>query len=152
MTGIAHLLLVEDNLADIRLIREVFSESRSKPEISVARDGLEAIELLTREWAAWRPTMILLDLNLPRKDGRQVLAFLKAERVTRGIPVVILSSSSAARDITSCYELGANCYIVKPIDLESFRKVVLTVEEFWLNTVELPLRIDCNPVAAASWL
>jgi len=137
-----HVLLVEDNPADAELTSEALTEARDI-DVSVAKDGVEALEMLDRdgEWSEpGRPTLILLDLNLPRKDGRQVLAVLKTHDLLRRIPVVILSSSDSERDITSCYELGANCYITKPVDLQSFRASVRSVEQFWLGSARLPRR------------
>jgi len=134
-----HVLLIEDNPADADLTRESLEASRFNIEISVAKDGEEAIEFLGN--ADGRPTMILLDLNLPRKDGRQVLAIIKSDDVLRRIPILVLSSSDSEKDITSCYELGANCYITKPADLKAYRAIVGTLEEFWFNTATLPARI-----------
>jgi two-component system, chemotaxis family, response regulator Rcp1 len=137
-----HVLLVEDNPADADLTSETLMEGRGI-EVSVAKDGVEALEMLDKggDWSEPdRPTLILLDLNLPRKDGRQVLAVLKNHDQLRRIPVVILSSSESEKDITSCYELGANCYITKPVDLHSFRATVRSVEQFWLVSARLPRR------------
>jgi two-component system, chemotaxis family, response regulator Rcp1 len=137
-----HILLVEDNPADADLTSEALSASVDV-QVSVARDGVEALEVLHQEgdWSKQgRPTLILLDLNLPRKDGRQVLAVLKTHELLRRIPVVILSSSESDKDITSCYELGANCYVTKPVDLQTFRATVRSVEEFWLGRASLPRR------------
>lgn len=137
-----HVLLVEDNPADADLTSEVLTES-IEVQVSLAKDGVEALEMLDKDgnWSEQgRPTLILLDLNLPRKDGRQVLTILKTHDLLRRIPVVILSSSESDRDITSCYELGANCYITKPVDLQTFRATVRSVEEFWLGRARLPRR------------
>jgi CheY-like chemotaxis protein len=136
-----HVLLVEDNPADADLTRETLTASRFDVELSVAKDGVEALEFLQGSGKGEkhkRPNMILLDLNLPRKDGRQVLAIIKTDDMLRRIPVVILSSSDADRDVTSCYELGANCYITKPVDLGAYRTIVRTLEDFWLSTAKLP--------------
>lgn len=137
-----HVLLVEDNSADADLTSETLTESDAV-DLSVAKDGVEALELLHND-SSWsdqgRPTLILLDLNLPRKDGRQVLAVLKTHDLLRRIPVVILSSSESENDITNCYELGANCYITKPLDLQAFRAMVRAVEQFWLSKARLPRR------------
>ena len=137
-----HVLLVEDNPADADLTCETLAESNDV-DLSVAKDGVEALELLHND-GSWseqgRPTLILLDLNLPRKDGRQVLAVLKTHDLLRRIPVVVLSSSESETDITSCYELGANCYITKSVDLQSFRAMVRSVEQFWLGKAKLPRR------------
>jgi len=138
-----HVLLVEDNPADVDLTRQTLGLAKFDVKLSVARDGVEAIEFLQRE-GSWdkpgRPTIILLDLNLPRKDGRQVLAVLKSDDLLRRIPVVILSSSDSEQDVTSCYNLGANCYIVKPVDLQAYRETVRALEEFWLGAAKLPRR------------
>ena len=138
-----HVLLVEDNPADIDLTREMLASSRFQIRVSVAMDGVDAIKFLNESGSAsepGHPTLILLDLNLPRKDGRQVLAVMKSDDQFRRIPVVILSSSDSEKDITNCYDLGANCYIVKPTDLGSFRELVRTLEDFWLGAVTLPQR------------
>lgn len=138
-----NVLLVEDNEADVDLTREMLSATKFDIKLSVATDGVEAIDFLNGA-GSWsepgHPTLILLDLNLPRKNGRQVLAVLKNHDELRRIPVVILSSSNSKNDITSCYHLGANCYIVKPVDLKAYRAIVRTLEEFWLGSAELPNR------------
>jgi two-component system, chemotaxis family, response regulator Rcp1 len=137
-----HILLVEDNPADADLTSETLTEN-IEVQVSLAKDGVEALELLEKDgdWSErGRPTLILLDLNLPRKGGRQVLAVLKTHDLLRRIPVVILSSSESEKDITSCYELGANCYITKPVDLQAFRATVRSVEDFWLGKATLPRR------------
>lgn len=148
-----HVLLVEDNPADADLTSETLAES-GDVDLSVAKDGVEALELLHND-GSWseqgRPTLILLDLNLPRKDGRQVLAVLKTHDLLRRIPVIVLSSSESETDITSCYELGANCYIIKSMDLQSFRATVRLVEQFWLGKAKLPRRdghSDATRIAA----
>jgi len=118
MIGSIHVLLVEDNAADVDLTRETLASTTFDIKLSVARDGVEAIDFLSdavNGSAPGHPTLILLDLNLPRKDGRQVLGVLKGQDEFRRIPVIILSSSDSEKDITSCYNLGANCYIVKPV-------------------------------------
>lgn len=143
MTETIHVLLVEDNAADVDLTREMLSTTKFDIKLSIATDGVEAIDYLNGvgSWSEpGHPTLILLDLNLPRKDGRQVLAVLKNHDELRRIPVVILSSSNSKKDITSCYHLGANCYIVKPVELHSYRAIVRTLEEFWLGSAELPHR------------
>ena len=138
-----HILIVEDNPADADLTSETLMSLNEEIDLSVARDGVEALNILDSD-GSWcdpgRPTLILLDLNLPRKDGRQVLAVLKTHDLLRRIPVVILSSSESEKDITSCYHLGANCYINKPGDLQAYRAVVRSLEEFWLGKVKLPRR------------
>lgn len=137
----AEVMLVEDNEADIRLTREVLSEGRYPNRLSIARDGEEAMALLRREGAnanAPRPDLILLDLNLPRKDGREVLAEIKSDPKLKRIPVVILTTSRAEADILQTYELHANCYIVKPVDLGQFIDVIRSIEDFWLRVVRTP--------------
>lgn len=135
------ILLVEDNAADVRLTIEALREGKVRNRLTVARDGHEALEILQRngphEHAA-RPDLILLDLNLPRKDGREVLAILKRDDDLKRIPVVVLTTSSAEADILRSYELHANCYITKPMDLEQFVRVVRSIDEFWLTIVKLP--------------
>jgi CheY-like chemotaxis protein len=142
MTNTIHILLVEDNEADVELTRETLS-SNFEIKLSVAIDGAEALDFLIGK-GNWSepgcPTMVLLDLNLPRKDGRQVLAFMKSDDLLRRIPVVVLSSSESEKDITNCYDLGANSYIVKPIGLAGYRAAVQKLEEFWLGTATLPRR------------
>jgi chemotaxis family two-component system response regulator Rcp1 len=134
-------LLVEDNEADIRLTREVFADGRILNKLSVVRDGEEAMAFLKRRApfaGAPRPDLVLLDLNLPRKDGREVLAEMKNDEELRRIPVVILTTSRAEADVIRTYELHANCYIVKPVDLSQFINVVRSIEDFWLKLVRLP--------------
>ena len=138
------ILLVEDNPGDVRLTREAFKEGSLVNRLSVARDGVEALEFLRREGPfseAPRPDMILLDLNLPRKDGREVLATIKDDGRLRQIPVVVLTTSRDERDIQATYDLHANCYIAKPVDLEHFLEVVKGIEAFWLRTVRLPVSV-----------
>jgi len=135
------ILLVEDNPADVRLTVEILKETKVRNNLTVAGDGNEALELLRRTGRythAMRPDLILLDLNLPKKDGKQVLAEIKADPVLKRIPVVILTSSKAEEDIVKSYNLHANCYVTKPVDLEQFVKVVKSVEDFWLTIVKLP--------------
>jgi CheY-like chemotaxis protein len=134
-----HILLVEDNAADVRLTIEALRESRVPNVLQVARDGAEAIALLhSGETAAGqRPDLILLDLNLPRRDGREVLEDIKNDEALRHIPVVILTTSRAEQDISRCYRLGANAFVTKPVDLDQFFAVVRSIEEFWLQSVTL---------------
>lgn len=137
------ILLVEDNPGDVRLTQENFKESKIRNNMCVVNDGVEALAFLRREGRygdALRPDVILLDLNLPRKDGREVLREIKADPELRRIPVVILTISSADEDIIRSYDLHANCYITKPIDLEQFGKVVKSISDFWLTMVKLPPR------------
>ncbi len=137
------LLLVEDNPGDVRLTIEALKEGRVRNRLSVARDGVEAIAFLRRQGPhaqAPRPDLILLDLNLPRRDGREVLADIKDDAVLRRIPVVVLTTSKAEEDILRTYDLHANCYITKPVDLEQFISVVRSIDDFWLSVVRLPAR------------
>jgi two-component system, chemotaxis family, response regulator Rcp1 len=135
------ILLVEDNPGDSDLIIEFLDEARVTNHVSVVRDGEEAMDFLRRRdrfAGAVRPDLILLDLNLPRKDGREVLAEIKADPLLASIPVVVLTSSSAEADIAKSYSLKANCYIIKPVDLNQFVGVVRSIESFWLTVVRLP--------------
>jgi len=137
----AEVLLVEDNPGDVRLTQEVLREGKISNRISVTIDGVEALAFLRREAAfadAPRPDLILLDLNLPKKDGREVLAEIKDDESLRQIPVVVLTTSKAEEDIVRSYELYANCYITKPVDFEQFIAVVRSIENFWLCLVRLP--------------
>ncbi len=134
-------LLVEDNEADIRLTREVLADGRVLNRLNVARDGEEAMAYLRRQPPfenATRPDLILLDLNLPRKDGREVLAEIKGDEDLKRIPVVILTTSRAEADVAQTYDLHANCYIVKPVDLGQFINLVRSIEDFWIKVVRLP--------------
>ena len=135
------ILLVEDNPGDVRLAIEGLRESKVRNNLHVARDGVEALDFLRQQAPhtdAPRPDLILLDLNLPRKDGREVLAEIKADPSLHTIPVVILTTSRAEQDVLRSYELQANCYITKPVDLEQFITVVKSIEDFWLTIVTLP--------------
>ncbi|WNG14155.1 response regulator [Cystobacter fuscus] len=135
------ILLVEDNPGDVRLTIEALKEGKVSNRLSVARDGVEALAFLRREGAhasAPRPDLILLDLNLPRRDGREVLAEIKADAKLRRIPVVVLTTSKAEEDILRTYDLHANCYINKPVDLDQFISVVRSIDDFWLSVVRLP--------------
>jgi len=139
----ARVLLVEDNPGDARLTMEALRETKVENEVTVVEDGVEALAYLRREdpYAdAPRPDLILLDLNLPRKDGREVLAELKQDPELERIPVVIFTTSHADQDILSTYELHANGYVTKPVDLEQFMTAVRSIEDFWLNIVEPPPR------------
>ena len=136
------VLLVEDNPGDVRLTQEAFKDAKVHLEIHVVNDGVEAIDFLNRrgEYAdSPRPDLILLDLNLPRKDGRDVLAEVKADTSLKSIPVVILTTSASDVDIESSYLLHANCYISKPVDLDGFLTVVRSIDNFWFSVVKLPL-------------
>ena len=135
------ILLVEDNPGDARLTKEILKESKVRNDLIVVDNGQDALAFLRMEGkyhAQPRPDLILLDLNLPKKDGREVLAEIKADPDLKRIPVVILTSSKADEDIEKSYDLHANCYISKPVDLEQFVRVVRSVEDFWLAIVKLP--------------
>jgi two-component system, chemotaxis family, response regulator Rcp1 len=139
----AEILLVEDNPSDVRLTVEVMKEGKLVNNLHVVGDGEEALHFLTRQGAyanAPRPDLILLDLNLPRLDGREVLAEIKAIEELRRIPVVVLTTSKAEEDILKTYDLHANCYITKPVDFDQFIRVVEKIEDFWLTLVALPGR------------
>jgi CheY-like chemotaxis protein len=132
---------VEDNPGDVRLTQEVLRDGKVRNNMSVVMDGVDAISFLrqTGEYAgAPRPDIILLDLNLPKKDGREVLAEIKADPNLKHIPVVVLTTSSAEQDIFRSYDLHANCYITKPVDLDQFIRVMRSIEDFWLTIVKLP--------------
>jgi chemotaxis family two-component system response regulator Rcp1 len=135
------ILLVEDNPGDVRLTMEALKEAKVVNKLTVVKDGIEALSLLRREGphaGTARPDLILLDLNLPRKDGREVLAEIKADDDLKRIPVVILTTSQDEQDVLKTYNLYANCYITKPVDLEQFITVVKSIEDFWLGIVVLP--------------
>jgi two-component system, chemotaxis family, response regulator Rcp1 len=135
------ILLVEDNPGDVRLTKEALKEGKVYNNLHWARDGVEALEFLKREGKhakAPRPDIILLDLNLPKKDGREVLELIKKDSVLKHIPVVVLTTSKAEEDVLRSYELHANCYVTKPVDLEKFIQVVQSIDRFWLTVVTLP--------------
>ncbi|MDQ7839300.1 MAG: response regulator [Thermodesulfobacteriota bacterium] len=135
------ILLVEDSPGDVRLTREALKESKVRNNLHVAIDGVEAMAFLRREGKyanAPKPDLILLDLNLPKKDGREVLAEIKSDEHLRSIPVVILTTSQAEEDILRTYNLHANCYITKPVNFDRFVEVVRRIENFWLTIVKLP--------------
>lgn len=135
------ILLVEDNLGDIRLTQVALKDSKIANTLNVVKDGVDALAYLRREGPfanATRPDIILLDLNLPRKDGREVLEEIKADDSLRRIPVVVLTTSSADEDIVRSYNLHANCFITKPVDLNSFVTIVKSIEHFWFQIVKLP--------------
>jgi chemotaxis family two-component system response regulator Rcp1 len=138
---LVEILMVEDNPGDVRLTQEALKEGKVLNNMHVAEDGVEAMAFLRREGKyadAPRPDVILLDLNLPKKDGREVLAEIKEDPNLRRIPVVVLTVSKAEEDILKTYDLNANCYITKPINLDQFIKVVKSIEQFWLTIVTLP--------------
>ena len=135
------ILLIEDNPGDVRLTREALEDAKVLNALTVVSDGVDAMAFLRRQGKyhrAARPHLILLDLNLPKKDGREVITEIKQDPTLKSIPVVILTSSKAEEDIVKTYGLGANCYVTKPVDLERFLTVVRAVERFWLTIVELP--------------
>ncbi len=137
------ILLVEDSPSDTELTREALREAKVRNHLSVVEDGVEAMEFLRQQGAhadAPRPDLIMLDLNLPRKDGREVLAEIKEDPDLKSIPVVVLTTSQAEQDILRAYNLHANCYITKPVDFEQFLEAVRSIETFWLLVVKLPPR------------
>lgn len=136
------ILLVEDNPGDVRLTIEALKEAKVINHLTVVKDGMEALAFLRRQGsytAAPRPHLIVLDLNLPRKDGREVLADIKADDRLKRIPVVVLTTSQDEQDVLKSYNLHANCYITKPVDLDQFVRVVRSIEDFWLGIVVLPV-------------
>ena len=139
----SQILLVEDNPADAHLVERALRNSIFSPDLSVVEDGMEALEFLRRRGiyeSAPRPDLILLDLNIPRRDGHQVLGDLKSDPELREIPVIIFTSSSAPKEVKTSYRLGANAYVRKPIDIDEFFEVVASIENFWLGTAALPSR------------
>lgn len=141
--NLIEVLLVEDSPADVRLTKEALKEEKLHINLHVVNDGVEAMAFLRREGKyanAIRPDLILLDLNLPKKDGREVLKEVKSDEKLKVIPVVVLTISKAEEDVAKSYNLHANCYITKPIDLNQFSKVVKTIQDFWLTIVKLPPR------------
>jgi chemotaxis family two-component system response regulator Rcp1 len=135
------VLLVEDSLGDVRLTREAFKDAKVHIRLHVATDGAEAMAFLHREGNyvdAPRPDLVLLDLNLPKKDGREVLQEIKESATLGSIPVVILTTSASEADILRSYRLHANCYITKPVNLDGFLEVVKSIDNFWLSVVKLP--------------
>lgn len=138
---LVQILLVEDNPGDVRLTREALKEAKFRNKVEVVGDGVEALAYLHQQGqysGAMRPHLIMLDLNLPRMDGREVLAAIKKDADLRRIPVVVLSSSEAETDIARAYELHANAYVTKPVDIDHFLQVVKAIEEFWVEIVKLP--------------
>jgi chemotaxis family two-component system response regulator Rcp1 len=141
------VLLVEDNPGDIRLTMEAFKDGKICNHLSVVRDGVEAMAFLRQEGPyanTPRPDLILLDLNLPKKDGRDVLAEIKVEEDLKRIPVVVLTTSNAEKDILRTNDLHANCYITKPVDFEQFIKVVKLIEDFWFTIIKLSKSEDAD--------
>lgn len=138
-----HILLVDDNEGDILLTREALDDARIVNKISIAYDGLEAIRFLKKQpVGANTPDLILLDINLPKMNGTEVLAFIKSDPDLKRIPVIMLTTSSAEKDILASYDNHANCYITKPVDLDRFMNVVRTIEDFWISIVKLPKTVQ----------
>ena len=136
-----NILLVEDNPGDVRLTIEALKEGKVHNQLNVVPDGVEALAYLRQEGKyaeSIRPDVILLDLNLPKKDGREVLAEIKADEKLRRIPVVVLTTSKAEEDILRSYALHANCYVTKPVDLDQFIHVVRSIQDFWFSIAKLP--------------
>jgi two-component system, chemotaxis family, response regulator Rcp1 len=135
------ILLVDDDLGDVRLTVEALKQTKMLTNLSFARDGVEALASLRRQGkyaAVPRPDIILLDLNMPRKDGREVLSEIKEDPDLKQIPVVVLTTSADEEDVLRSYDLHANCYVTKPVDLAQFMKVVTAIEDFWFTVVKLP--------------
>jgi chemotaxis family two-component system response regulator Rcp1 len=140
-SALIEILLVEDSPGDVRLTREALKDAKMHISLNVVSDGTEAMAYLRREEShaqAPRPDLILLDLNLPKKDGRDVLKEIKESDALKSIPVVILTTSASPGDVERSYKLHANCYITKPVDLQGFTKVVQSIDNFWLSVVKLP--------------
>ena len=136
-----HILLVEDNEGDIFLVTEALEEGKIVNKISVTKDGKEAIDFLEKKGKyqnADRPDLILLDINLPKKNGFEVLEHIKSQKNLKQIPVIMLTTSSSEKDISMSYKNHANCFITKPVDVENFLKVVYSIENFWISIVTLP--------------
>lgn len=137
------VLMVEDSVEDVELTMEAISETKFTVNLHVATDGVEALAFLRHEEGyetVPRPDLVLLDLNLPRKDGREVLAEIRADPELTALPVVVLTTSAADADVSKMYALHANCYITKPVDFEQFTKIVSAIENFWFTIVKLPAR------------
>ena len=143
MNGSIDILLVEDNEGDAHLTREALKRAKVRNRVHTTSDGVEAMQFLRREGPyadAPRPDLVLLDLNLPNMDGREVLEAIKADPALRFIPIVVVTSSAAEQDIIKSYDLNANCYVTKPVDLQQFLHVIGSVGDFWLDIVKLPSR------------
>lgn len=142
-SSLVQILLVEDNVADVELTLEALEEAKFANEVNAVRDGAAAIDYLHRRVGherAVRPDLIILDLNLPKRSGHEVLADLKADPDLRRIPVAILTTSSADSDVIGSYDLGANCYLTKPVNVAQFLQAVRSIEDFWFGVVRLPPR------------
>ncbi len=141
--ALIHILLVEDSIADVELTLEALEEAKFANEVAVVRDGAQALDFLHRRGAhtdAVRPDLIILDLNLPRRSGHEILAEMKSSPDLRRIPVAVLTTSSAEADVLASYDLGANCFLTKPVDVVQFLRVVQSIEDFWFGVVRLPPR------------
>lgn len=141
--ALIHILLVEDSLADIELTLEALEEAKFANQVETVRDGAEALDYLHQRGAhtaAVRPDLIILDLNLPKRSGHEVLADIKEDADLRRIPVAVLTTSAAEADVVDSYDLGANCYLTKPVDVGQFLHVVQSIEDFWFGVVRLPPR------------
>ena len=146
------ILLVEDNVGDVRLTIEALKDAKLANRLHVTEDGVKAVEFLQKKGVyanAPTPDLILLDLNLPRKDGREVLADIKSDPELQRIPVVVLTTSAVDEDIIRAYELHANCYVTKPVDLNQFMRIVRALDNFWLTVVKLPPHGVRDPIAAS---
>ncbi|MDQ2732388.1 MAG: response regulator [Armatimonadota bacterium] len=142
------ILLVEDSSTDVLLAREALEHAKVHNQLHVVKDGVEAMAFLRKEGVyadVPRPDLVLLDLNMPRKDGREVLAEVKADEHLRSIPVVVLTTSQAQEDVLKAYGLHANCYISKPVDFEQFTNVIRAIDQFWFTVVKLPTAGDNSP-------
>ncbi len=140
----AEILLIEDNPGDVLLTREAFKECGHNHSITAVKDGVEGLKYLKKEdpySGAVTPDLVLLDLNLPRKDGRELLKDMKSDEDLRTIPVIILSTSKNELDIEKCYELDVNCYITKPVELDNFIEVIKSIEQYWMKSAKLPKTI-----------
>lgn len=135
------ILLVEDSVGDIELITEALQDSKVKNNLNIVNDGIEAMEYLNKKGKykkSLRPDLVFLDLNMPKKDGREVLKEIKADATLRQIPVVVMTTSDDEQDIAKSYDLQASCYVTKPVDFEQFIKVVQSIENFWFTVVQFP--------------
>jgi chemotaxis family two-component system response regulator Rcp1 len=140
----ANILLIEDNSGDIWLTKEAFKQSKTDTNLEVVSDGVEAYDYLTNKppfEEKPQPDLILLDLNLPKWDGRDVLKKVKSDDALKHIPIIILTTSNAQKDVVNCYKLHANCFITKPVDYESFFSIIKQIETFWIETVILPTTV-----------
>lgn len=138
-----HILLVEDNEGDILLTKEAFEDAKLHVKLSIVKDGIEAIDFVNKEGKyenADQPDLVLLDVNLPKKNGHEVLKYIKESEAIKHIPVIMLTTSSAEKDINRSYSNYVNCYITKPVDVNDFMMVVNTIEDFWISIVKLPTR------------